>query len=116
GPEGAAQVGGGALAVAGFAAEATEPFAQGGREILLGIRPEDLTLAEPGAGRPTALVQAVEQLGAETILTAALDGTPIALRAPRDLRAAPGERIGLAAAPADLHLFEPETGAVLARA
>jgi multiple sugar transport system ATP-binding protein len=111
-----ARVGGGALPVLGFAPDATGPFAQGEREILLGVRPEDLTLVEPGAGTPTALVEAVEQLGAETILTASLDGTPIALRAPRDLRATPGERIGLAAGSADLHLFEPETGAVLARA
>jgi multiple sugar transport system ATP-binding protein len=83
--------------------------------VLLGFRPEDIALAAPERG-PTAVVQAVELLGAETILAATLDGGgDIALRAPRDLVAEPGERIGLAVPPQALHLFDPATGAALAR-
>ena len=83
--------------------------------VLLGFRPEDIALAAPD-GRPSAIVQAVELLGAETILSATLDGGgDIAVRAPRDLSARPGERIGLAVAPQALHLFDPQTGAALAR-
>jgi multiple sugar transport system ATP-binding protein len=106
-----------ALAGGGFgldgAAEPAERPAEGA--VLLGFRPEDVALVPPGSG-PQATVQAVELLGAETILSATLDGGgEIALRAPRDLIATPGERIGLAVPPHALHLFDPQTGAALAR-
>jgi multiple sugar transport system ATP-binding protein len=102
-------VGGGAFALDGAAAAAGE-----GGAVLLGFRPEDVALAAPDRG-PSATVQAVELLGAETILSATLDGGgEIALRAPRDLTARPGERIGLAVDPRALHLFDPQTGVALA--
>jgi multiple sugar transport system ATP-binding protein len=83
--------------------------------VLLGFRPEDIALASPERG-PSAIVQAAELLGAETILAATLEGGgDIAVRAPRDLIAKPGERIGLAVLPHALHLFDPQTGAALAR-
>jgi len=105
----AALVGGGAFALDGAAAGAAEGA------VLLGFRPEDIALAAPD-GRPSAVVQAVELLGAETILAATLDGGgDIAVRAPRDVTARPGERIGLAVEPQALHLFDPQTGAALAR-
>ncbi|MFL5128212.1 MAG: ABC transporter ATP-binding protein [Microvirga sp.] len=111
------RVNGGAAALAGGGAFALDGAAAGAAEgaILLGFRPEDIALAAPD-GRPSAVVQAVELLGAETILAATLDGGgDIAVRAPRDLTARPGERIGLAVEPQALHLFDPQTGAALAR-
>jgi multiple sugar transport system ATP-binding protein len=85
------------------------------RSVLLGFRPEDISLTSPESG-PRAIVQAVELLGAETILSATLEGGgDIAVRAPRDLVAQPGERIGLSVPPGALHLFDPQTGAALAR-
>jgi multiple sugar transport system ATP-binding protein len=85
------------------------------RSVLLGFRPEDIALTSPESA-PRAVVQAVELLGAETILSATLEGGgDIALRAPRDLIAQPGERIGLCVPPDALHLFDPQTGAALAR-
>ena len=80
---------------------------------LLGFRPEDVSLTGPDHA-PRAEVTAVELLGAETILSANLEGGgPIAVRAPRDLGARPGEIVGLNFVPGALHLFDPETGAAL---
>ena len=105
-------VGGGSFALDGAADPGALPR---DGAVLLGFRPEDIALAAPD-GRPRAIVQAVELLGAETILSATLEGGgDIAVRAPRDLVAQPGERIGLAVAPQALHLFDPQTGAALAR-
>ena len=85
------------------------------RAVLLGFRPEDVSLASPESG-PRAIVQAVELLGAETIVSATLEGGgEIAVRAPRDLVAQPGEPIGLAVPPQALHLFDPATGAAIPR-
>jgi multiple sugar transport system ATP-binding protein len=101
--------GGGAFALDGGVAE---PSADA---VLLGFRPEDISLTSPESN-PSAIVQAAELLGAETILSAALEGGgEIAVRAPRDLTAQPGERIGLRVPPDALHLFDPQTGAGLAR-
>jgi ABC-type sugar transport system ATPase subunit len=101
----------------GFALRAPVEIAAmpAGGAILLGFRPEDVALSSPETA-PRALVQAVELLGAETIVSATLEGGgDIALRAPRDLVARPGECIGLAVAPDALHLFDPQTGAALTR-
>ena len=67
-------------------------------------------------GNPRAIVQAVELLGAETILSATLEGGgDIAVRVPRDVIASPGERIGLHVPAHALHLFDPQTGVAFAR-
>jgi ABC-type sugar transport system ATPase subunit len=80
---------------------------------LLGFRPEDVSLIGPDQA-PRATVTTVELLEAETILTATLEGgNAIAVRAPRDLIARPGDVVGLSVAPDALHLFDPETGAAL---
>jgi multiple sugar transport system ATP-binding protein len=82
---------------------------------LLGFRPEDVSLTPPEQA-PRAKVMAVELLGAETILSATLEGgNPIAVRAPRDLTARPGDVVGLSVDPDALHLFDPETGVALGR-
>jgi multiple sugar transport system ATP-binding protein len=106
-----ASLGGAALMLDHFASDAAS-----GETALLGVRPEDIALAAPSEGAPRAVVQAVELLGAETILSAALDdGGDIAVRTPRDARVAPGERICLRLDPDAVHLFHPETGAALPR-
>jgi multiple sugar transport system ATP-binding protein len=75
-----------------------------------------MSLAAASDAHPQALVQTVERLGAETVLTATLDaGGDVALRAPSDLRVEPGERVGLRLSPAEIHLFDPDTGAALPR-
>ncbi len=109
-------IGGATVALDGFDPDALGAFAQSSRPTLLGIRPEDMTLAPASEAHPQAVVQTVERLGAETVLTATLDGGgDVALRAPSDLRVEPGERVALRLSPAELHLFDPDTGAALAR-
>jgi multiple sugar transport system ATP-binding protein len=106
-----ASFGGAMLPLDGFA-----PGAGSDGTALLGVRPEDIALTGPAEGAPQATVQAVELLGAETILSAALDGGgDIAIRTPRDARVEPGERVGLRPEPHAIHLFHPETGAALPR-
>jgi multiple sugar transport system ATP-binding protein len=88
---------------------------QGKAAALLGFRPEDISLTDPSRA-PRAQVTAVELLGAETILSATLEGgSPIAMRAPRDLVARPGDVIGLSVGPDALHLFDPESGIAFGR-
>jgi multiple sugar transport system ATP-binding protein len=83
--------------------------------VLLGFRPEDVSLTGSEEA-PRAKVTAVELLGAETILSATLEGgVPITVRAPRDLVARPGDIVGLSVGPDALHLFDPETGVALGR-
>jgi sn-glycerol 3-phosphate transport system ATP-binding protein len=84
---------------------------EAGRPVILGIRPEHLRPAGSTGPALTMQVEWIEALGADTLahgrlasdapLTVRLDGA--------DLPAA-GERLALAAAPSDLHLFAIEDG------
>jgi multiple sugar transport system ATP-binding protein len=114
-----AVIGGASLPVTGHPAEALG-LDGSPRAVLLGIRPESITVVDPASGLPQAVVQAVERLGAETVLTASLDDgaggqAEFAVRSPRDLHVQAGERIGLRPDPHEIHLFDPETGAAFAR-
>jgi len=76
----------------------------------LGIRPEAVRLvSETGAPCLPALVQHVEYLGHETLLhvrTAAPPGLALTARLADQHAFGPGDRVGLAFAPDQLHLFD----------
>ena len=79
--------------------------------VLLGMRPEDVRLAaadEPGA--VPVVVQTVEYLGADSILTATLGAQSIAARTAGRLALAPGTRVHLAWPRDAVHVFDAETG------
>jgi sn-glycerol 3-phosphate transport system ATP-binding protein len=81
------------------------------RRVLLGVRPEEVRLAaadEPGA--VPAVVQTVEYLGADSILTCALGTQSIAARVAGRIALAPGTTVSLAWPRAAVHLFDVETG------
>ena len=81
------------------------------RRVLLGVRPEDVRLAavnEPGA--LAAVVQNVEYLGADSILTGAVGAQSIAARVAGRLGLAPGTGVHLAWPRTAVHLFDAETG------
>jgi multiple sugar transport system ATP-binding protein len=87
-----------------------------GREITVGIRPEDLYEFAPSGdpsrfGRLPARVVAVEPLGAETLLVISLDasGDELVARIGRDTALKSGDRLELALDMAALHLFDPVT-------
>jgi multiple sugar transport system ATP-binding protein len=91
------------------------------REVLLGIRPERLVPADAATAGPagvmiTATLEAVENLGSEEVAQLRTPGgARLALRGPRPLRLGdPGDPVSLTAAPASLHLFDPESGRRLA--
>jgi sn-glycerol 3-phosphate transport system ATP-binding protein len=77
-----------------------------GEDRLLGVRPEDVRL--DAAGLP-ATVEAVEYLGADSIITCRAGGELVNARVARHARAVPGERVCLAWNADAVHLFDART-------
>jgi sn-glycerol 3-phosphate transport system ATP-binding protein len=85
-----------------------------GRDVEVGIRPEDIRLAANATGALAFARDFTEELGATRLLhgTAGDAAVVIALSGP----APAGETFGLGAEPAAVHLFDPATGRSLRRA
>jgi sn-glycerol 3-phosphate transport system ATP-binding protein len=75
--------------------------------LLLGIRPEDIVLGGRG---PAARVEAVEYLGADSVLSCAVGRERLTVRAPGRVALAPGTPVQLGWAPSAVHLFDAATG------
>ena len=89
-----------------------------GAKIIFGIRPEDLyTEASPQGRTPIDVrVVAVEALGPEVVLVAALeDGKEISARLGRDFSAKAGADLRLYADLERVHFFDPESGRAVTR-
>jgi sn-glycerol 3-phosphate transport system ATP-binding protein len=87
---------------------------QGG-DMVLGIRPEHLTLVADGNEDIALHVTAVETLGADTlahgrISAAEVKGGEIIARLPGGVRVKEGDQLPLAIAPGMAHLFDAGTG------
>ncbi len=78
-----------------------------GEDRLLGVRPEDVRLDARGL---PATVEAVEYLGADSIVTCRAGGDLVNARVARHARAVPGERVCLAWNTDAVHLFDARTG------
>ncbi|WP_278262452.1 ABC transporter ATP-binding protein [Nocardia sp. AG03] len=76
--------------------------------VIAGIRPERLRLDPAGAVRGT--VRMVENLGSEELVHLDAGTTSLCVRAPRPAGVRVGADIALRADPADLHLFDPDSG------
>ncbi|NND19995.1 MAG: sn-glycerol-3-phosphate ABC transporter ATP-binding protein UgpC [Silicimonas sp.] len=78
-----------------------------GQPVIIGVRPEDLSLADSGLA---ATISVVEPTGSETHVVSRTVGAEIVsvFRERHVLR--PDQPIYLAADPARIHLFDPETG------
>jgi multiple sugar transport system ATP-binding protein len=94
-----------------------------GRDMIVGIRPEDLYEAAAAANLAhsvllQARVTAVEPLGAETLLVMSLDGSDaeIVARVGRETKVQSGAHLEIGVDCAALHLFDPSTQKALARA
>jgi multiple sugar transport system ATP-binding protein len=85
------------------------------RELVLGIRPEHLHLAN-GAGQIKGEVMLVEELGADALLHVRLadSGNQVIARAEGRKPPAPGQDVTFQVQPDDVFAFNPETGARLA--
>jgi multiple sugar transport system ATP-binding protein len=86
------------------------------REVLVGIRPDDLSragLAPQATVRVQGITDVCEQTGIAIYATIMRDGTPVVARLPRYPIPAANERIEVAFDPKDVHLFDRETEASL---
>lgn len=85
-----------------------------GQTLLLGIRPEHLTVSVPAPKNLPVEIERVEALGNETHIAVKFVGTEAATslqaRISPEQPVTLGEKLWLAIAPDKIHLFEPETG------
>ena len=84
-----------------------------GRSLLLGIRPEHLTIAPPDTQNLQVRIDLVEALGNETYIKTSLTeskDTSLQVRIPPDIVLKPGDRLSLSLNLEKIHLFELETG------
>jgi multiple sugar transport system ATP-binding protein len=89
----------------------TAPRAAAGRGVVLGVRPEHMTLGGPLAV-PAELV-VVEPTGYETQVTAMIDGQEVVCVLRERLNGRPGETIALSFDGGPLHFFDAETGRII---
>lgn len=83
------------------------------RDILLGVRPEDITVTEPDTAPLALEVTFVERIGARTIVHAGDPSDEIKVVQGNGFKVCIGERIGLAPDPASVRLFDAGSGAAL---
>jgi multiple sugar transport system ATP-binding protein len=81
--------------------------AQGGREVVLGVRPEDVRV---GAGGFSGAVELVSPLGSEQFVNVRVAGVELVVRLDKDVAVAPGDRLELRADPKRLHVFDRQNG------
>ena len=80
-----------------------------GRSLLLGIRPEHLSLGLPAPKNISGIVTHVEALGSETYLTVRANQDLLQVKVPPEESVHLGDEVWVAIAPQKLHLFDPET-------
>ncbi len=87
----------------------------GGKDLIVGLRPEDLRWA-PEAPSATAvrlqgLAEVVEPLGSETLVTVVVaGGNQVVARFPPRSGVQTGDRVELALDPSHLHVFDSDSG------
>jgi multiple sugar transport system ATP-binding protein len=89
------------------------------RDVVLGIRPEDLSAGDGGAGRTlSGTVDVVEHLGNEQLLHMTVPGVmtsegaeapTVTARVDADVAVRPGDRIALTVDTDKVHVFDPQT-------
>lgn len=75
--------------------------------VVLGVRPEDVELAETGLA---ARVRLAEPIGHETIVQLDSPGGALTARLPAEFRSAPGDPLTVRLRAANIHLFDPASG------
>jgi multiple sugar transport system ATP-binding protein len=96
------------------------PYA--GRQLIVGVRAEDLRLGPPAEATPTGLfgsfhgrIDAIEPLGAETLVLVSASGTEVTARLGRDVPARVDDAVTLSFDAAAVHLFDPVTTKAIAK-
>jgi multiple sugar transport system ATP-binding protein len=88
-----------------------------GKQLVAGIRPEDLHPVHDGSAAPASLqaqLEVVEPVGNEVFLNLTCAGAPIVVRTPPGGLPVPGATLTLGYAPAAMHFFDAATTARLA--
>jgi multiple sugar transport system ATP-binding protein len=80
-----------------------------GREVIIGLRPEDVARPAEGLAMLSGRVDLVSPLGSETQLEVALPAGSVTLRVPKDWRVSEGETLAFGIDPARLHAFDATT-------
>ncbi|WP_181783921.1 ABC transporter ATP-binding protein [Pseudonocardia pini] len=88
---------------------------EGGRDVLVGVRPEHLRIGS-GDAELRGTVRLVENLGGEEVAHIEVGSGRVALRGPRPLRLAAGDAVSLTCDPDRIHLFSATSGRRLVRA
>ena len=81
----------------------------GPRPVILGVRPEDVSLAALGMTGVPARVDLVEPLGQELLIYASAGGQELTARVAPGVRAEVGAELLLGFDPDGLHFFDPDT-------
>ena len=87
-----------------------------GREVTLGIRPEDLTVAGPADSDPLcfdAVIEVVEQLGSEILLDMKVGESMMVASVEPSVRVKVRDKLRLAMRPSRLHVFDAKTEAAI---
>jgi len=82
---------------------AVQPGAAAG--LTAGIRPEHIRIAENGVA---ATILSAEYHGADTVVTAQVNGSSLLVRAPGQVELAAGSQVRLGWEPAAVHIFDSE--------
>ena len=80
-----------------------------GASVLIGVRPEHITMTVPGEGRLVAPVAFTESTGSTTFVTTATTPEMMVVETGRR-QVATGDRVGLAFDDASVHVFDAESG------
>jgi sn-glycerol 3-phosphate transport system ATP-binding protein len=79
--------------------------------VMVGMRPEHITLAQEETGAFQMPVELVEVLGADTLVHGPLAGeNQITIRLPGSFKVSRGDRLKLTIRPENLHIFDIESG------
>jgi multiple sugar transport system ATP-binding protein len=90
------------------------PVTETDNDLVFGMRPEDVDIAQggalPGQVDLPAVVEVIEPLGADTLVFTTMSGHPVAARVRPDIRPAPGTEIILRLNLKRAHLFNAASG------
>jgi multiple sugar transport system ATP-binding protein len=101
-----------ALNGSGFSIEAPPIAVERGMPLLVGVRPRDIALVDPGHGDAAAEINLIEPLGHEAIVRARIDagGPELTVVATADALPALSQRVGLRFRRDHLHVFKAHDG------
>ena len=85
------------------------------REVIFGVRPEDIELDPTGHGRASlqATADVIEPLGADTMVVMRVGGRPVTMRARPDIQIAPQDAVSLSVGERGWSIFDAGSGKAL---